>query len=201
MDYAHFMLCSLPGMAIALALFFPLGAKRRACVPPLAWWVCLITGAVPFFYGLSHSTVPSSAPRITVVGQAFDIVEREIHSGYHRDTVYGFSLVPKGGEPIHIETAIILPHWGIPAIFDGRTLRVVYLDDDKRALRNEAIQIDILSGTDAGFHNSLDARLVGAWLAIPVGAAFLGFGIAGLSRIKKDAAISAESDDDDTRSN
>jgi hypothetical protein len=198
MDYAHTILCSLPGMAIALAVFFPLGAKRRACVPPLAWWICLIAGAVPFFYGLSHSTVPSSAPRITAVGQAYDFVEREIHSGYHHDTVYGFHLVPKDGEPIHIETEIILPHWAVPAIFDGRTLRVVYLDDDKRALKNEAIQIDILSGKDAGFHDSLDARPVGAWLAIPVGAAFLGFGIAGLSRMKKDAAISAESDDDDT---
>lgn len=196
MDYAHTMLCSLPGAVIALAVFFPLGAKRRACVPPLAWWVCLIAGAVSFFYGLSHSTFPSSAPRIVAVGQAYDIVQQEIHSGYHHDTVFDFRLSPKGGVPIYIETAIILPHWGYPAIFNGRTLRVVYLDDDERALKNEAIDINILSGKDAGFHDSLDARPFGAWLAIPFGAAFLGFGIAGLSRMKKDAAISAGSDDE-----
>jgi hypothetical protein len=198
MDYAQTMVCSLPGIAIALVVFFPLGAKRRACVPPLAWWLCLIVGAVPLFYGLSHATVPSSAPRITAVGQAYDLEEREIRSGYHHDTIYGFRLIPEGQQPIHLETAIILPHWGIPAIFDGRTLRVVYLDDDRRALKNEAIQIDILSGEDAGFHDSRDARPMGAWLTVPVGAAFLGFGIAGLSSMAKDAAISADSDDDDS---
>ena len=201
MDYAHFMMCSLPGFAVALAVFFPLGAKRRACVPPLAWWLCLIAGAIPFFYGLSHSTVPSLATRITAVGKAYDYVDREIHTGYHHDTIYGFQLVPEVGGPVHIETEIILPDSARPAIFDGRTFRVVYLDDSKRTLKNEAIEIEILSGKNAGFHDSVDARPVGAWLAIPVGAALLGFGIAGLRSMKKDAAISAESDDDDTPSN
>jgi hypothetical protein len=200
MDYAHFMVCCLPGFAIALAVYFPLGAIRRACVPPLAWWLCLAAGAVPLFYGLSHSTFPSSAARITAVGKAYDCVEREIHSGYHHDTIYDFHLVPEGGGPIPIETEIILPNWARPAIFDGRTVRVVYLDDSKRILQNEAIEIEILSGKHAGFRDSVDARLIGAWLAIPFGAAFLGFGIAGLKSMKKDAAISAESDDDDTPS-
>jgi hypothetical protein len=194
MDYAHVMVCSLPGMAAALAIYFALGAKRRACVPPLAWWLSLIAGAIPFIYGLSHSTVPSFATRIEAVGTASDYFEREIHSGRHQDTVYGFRLVPGVGGPIYIETEISLPHSAVPAIFNGRTFRVVYLDDDKRALKNEAIEIEILSGQDAGFHDFVDARPVGAWLAIPVGAALLGFGIAGLSSMKKDAIISAESD-------
>lgn len=201
MDYAHFMICALPGFAAALAVYFPLGAKRRACVPPLAWWLCLVAGAVPLFYGLSHSTFPSLATRITAVGKAYDYVDREIHTGYHHDTIYGFLFSPEGGEPLHIETEIILPDSAKPAIFDGRTFRVVYLDDSKRTLKNEAIEIEILSGKHAGFHDSVDASPTGAWLAIPVGAAFLGFGIAGLYSMKKDAAISAESDDDDTPSN
>jgi hypothetical protein len=200
MDYAHFMVCCLPGFAIALAVYFPLGAIRRACVPPLAWWLCLAAGAVPFFYGLSHSTFPSSAARITAVGKAYDYVQREVHTGYHHDTIYGFHLVPEGGAPIPIETEIILPDSARPAIFDGRTVRVVYLDDSKRTLENEAIEIEILSGKHAGFRDSVDARLMGAWLGIPFGAAFVGFGIAGLKSMKKDAAISAESDDDDTPS-
>lgn len=201
MDYAHFMLCSLPGMAVGLAVFFSLGAKRRACVPPLAWWLCLVAGTAPFFYGLSHSTFPSLATRTTVVGKAYDYAERETHTGYHHDTIYDFQLVPEVGGPIHIETENSLPDSARPAIFDGRTFRVVYLDDSKRTLKNEAIEIEILSGKHAGFHDSVDARPIGAWLAIPIGAALLGFGIAGLYSMKKDAAISAESDDDDTPSN
>jgi hypothetical protein len=201
MDYAHFMVCSLPGLAAGLAVYFPLGAKRRACVPPLAWWLCLVAGAVPLFFGLSHSTFPSLAPRITAVGKAYDYVERDIHTGYHHDTIYGFHLVPDGGGPIPIETEIILPDSARPAIFDGRTLRVVYLDDSKRTLENEAIEIEILSGEHAGFRDSVDARPMGAWLAIPFGAAFLGFGLAGISSMKKDAVISAKSNDDDTPSN
>jgi hypothetical protein len=201
MDYAHTMMCSLPGMAAALTVFFPLGAKRRACVPPLAWWLCLIVGAVPFFYGLSHSTVPSRATRITAVGKTYDYVEREIHTGYHHDTIYGFRLVPEVGGPIHIETEISLLDSAIPEAFNGRIFRVVYLADSTRVLKNEAIEIEILSGRHAGYHESLDARPTGAWLFIPVGAAFLAFGVSGLSRMKKDAAISAESDDDDTLSN
>ncbi|HEY1806537.1 MAG TPA: hypothetical protein VGG45_18840 [Terracidiphilus sp.] len=196
MDYAHFMICSLPGIAAALAVYFLLGAKRRACVPPLGWWLCLIVGAVPFFYGLSHSTFPSLATRITAVGKAYDYVDREVHTGYHSNTIYGFQLVPEVGGPIHIETEIILPDSARPTIFDGRDVRVVYLDDGKRSLKNEAIDIEILSGEHSGFHESVDARPMGTWLAIPIGAAFVGVGIAGLYSMKKDAAVSAASDDD-----
>jgi hypothetical protein len=197
MDYAHAMVFSLPGMAAALAVFFPLGAKRRACMPPLGWWLCLVAGAVPFFYGLSHSTVPSLATRTTVVGKAYDYVEREVHTGYHHDTIYGFRLVPQVGGPIHIETEIIVLDSAHPEVFNGRILRVVYLADSERVLKNEAIEIDILSGKHAGSRRSLDARPIGAWLAIPIGAAFASFGFAGLRYMKQDE-VSAATDDDDT---
>lgn len=200
MDYAHAMVCSSPGLAAGLAAFYFLGPKRRACVPPLAWWLCLAAGAVPFFYGLSHSTFPSLATRITAVGKAYSYVDREIYSGYHHDTIYGFRFLPERGGPMNVETEIILPDTARPAFFDGRTFRIVYLDDNKRTLKNEAIEIEILSGKNAGFHDSVDARPVGAWLAIPIGATLLGFGISGLYSMKKDAAISAKSDDDDTPS-
>jgi hypothetical protein len=72
-----------------------------------------------------HSTLPSFSTRITAVGRAYDYVEREIHTGYHHDTIYGFQLVPEGGQPIHIETEIILLDAAKPAIFNGRILRVV----------------------------------------------------------------------------
>ncbi len=78
----------------------------------------------------------------------------QFDTGHHRDTVYGFRFVPDEGNPINIETQIILPDWNTPEIFDGQTFRVVYLDDDQRNFKNEAIDIEILSGKNAGFHDS-----------------------------------------------
>ena len=178
------MVCSLLGAAQALAIFFLLRAKRRAWIPPLAWWLFLALGVVVWFYGRSHSTVPSFSHRITAVGKAYDHVDREIHTGYHRETVYGFRFVPDGGNPINIETQIILPNWNTPAIFDGQSFRVVYLDE-------------ILSGKNAGFHDSYDARPVGNWLGIPIGAALACFGFVGLRYMKDDAESAASSDNDD----
>jgi hypothetical protein len=191
MDRGYFMGCCLIGMGAALAVFIPLKAKRIACIPRLVWWLCLILGAIACIYGLSHSTAPSFATRITAVGRAYDDVER--HQG--RDTYFVFRFVPDGGQPVNIETEIILPGWANPAIFNGRTFRVVYLDNNKRALKNEAIDIEILSGRDTGFHDSLDARPVGKWLGIPFGAALGTFGLFGI-KYKKDDDASAASDDD-----
>jgi hypothetical protein len=196
MDYAHFMVCSSLGAGPALAIFFLLHARRRAWIPLLAWWLFVALGSVFLFYGVSHSTVPSFARRITAVGKAYDHVDREIYTGYHHDTIYGFRFVPDEGNPINIETEIILPKWGIPAIFNGQTFRVVYLDDNDRTLKNEAIDITILSGINAGFHDSLDARPAGKWLAIPIGAALGIFGFFGLKYMKADE-ISAASEDSD----
>jgi hypothetical protein len=68
---------------------------------------------------MAHSTMPSFATRITAVGKTYDYVEREIHTGYHHDTIYGIRFVPDGGQPISIETEINLPGWADPAIFNG----------------------------------------------------------------------------------
>jgi hypothetical protein len=187
MDYAHYIGCALLGFSPALATFFLLGAKRRAWIPHLAWWLSLILGVVICFYGMSHATIPSFSTRITAVGKFYDYVERE---GYRGDATYSFRFVPEGGEAINIHTRILLPHRGL----DGRTYRVVYLTDDNRRLKNEAVDITILSGKDTGFHDSLDARPFGSWLAIPVGVAFFGFGMIGLT-YRKDDANPAASDD------
>jgi len=80
---------------------------------------------------------------------------RATHSGFH-------FLPDEGGGPVDIETSIILPGWAVPEVFNGRTFRVVYLQSSKRALKNEAIDIEILAGRDAGFHDSVDARPFGA---------------------------------------
>lgn len=197
MDYTHFMGSCLSGLGIALAILLLLGAKRRALVPPLAWWLFLAIGTVICFYGMSHSTFPSFSPRVTAVGKAYDYQEREIHTGYHHDSVYSFLFVPEGGKPLRIETQIILPGWADPTIFNGRTFRVVYLQDAKRPLKNEAIEIQILSGAHMGYNSSLDARPFGAWLGIPLGAAFSAFGVMGLKRRKDDAKSMLPDGDDD----
>jgi hypothetical protein len=197
MDYSHYMVCALLGCGPALAVFFLLRAKRRAWIPPLAWWFSLGVGVVIGFYGMSHSTTPSFSARITAVGKAYSYMEREIHTGYHHDTIYGFRFTPDSGEPINIETEIILPDTYRPADFDGRTFRIVYLNDSERVLKNEAIDIAILSGKDAGYHDSLDARPFGSWLAIPIGAAFATFGLAGLKYMKDDADVAASDDSAD----
>ena len=75
----------------------------------------------------------------------------------YKENFHGFRFVSDGGEPVNIETEIILPCWAGPAIFDGRTFRVVYLQDSKRIVKNEAIHIEILSGKDAGFYDSYAA--------------------------------------------
>ena len=177
-------------MAVALAVFFPIGAKRRAGISPIVWWLFLLLGLVTCMYSLSHSTAPSFATRITAVGKSYDYVERTRGVYPYRENYYGFRFVPDGGKPVNIETEIILPGWADPTIFNGRTFRVVYLQDSKRIPKNEAIDIEILSGKHAGYHESLDARPVGAWLGIPIGAALGAFGLLGL-KYRKDDAVSA----------
>jgi hypothetical protein len=187
MDRGTFVGTCLLGLAVALAVFFPIGAERRACIPALAWWLCLIGGAVTCLFGLSHSTVPSFAPRITAVGKASDWTEKTVG----RNTKFVFRFVPEGGSPIDIETLIIVPHWDNAGKFNGRKLRIVYLDDIARKPSDEAIEIEILDGADAGWHDSLDARAFGVWLGIPIGAALGGFGYFGI-RYKKDDMKAAE---------
>jgi len=113
-----------------------------------------------------------------------------------RDVHYGFSLSPPAVDPpVHIETSIILPGWAVPEVFNGRTFRVVYLQDTRRALKNEAIDIEILSCGDAGFHDSVDARPFGMWPGIPIGPALGSFGALGL-RYKKDDEVSTRPDNE-----
>jgi len=190
MNRGIFMAFSLVGMAVAYAVFYSLGAKRRARIPNFLWWVFLGLGIVASGYGLLHSTAPSFAPRITAVGKAYNYVE--LRQG--RDRYSGFHFLPnQGGEPVDIETSIVLPGWAVPEVFNGRIFRLVYLQSSERALNNEAIDIEILSGRDTGFHDSVDARPFGTWLAIPIGAALGAFGFIGL-KYKKNDEISAASD-------
>lgn len=191
MDRGYYTGCCLIGLIVALAIFFLLNAKRRARIPLFVWWLFLAVGVVALGYGLTRATAPSFATRITAVGKTYNYVQRQ----YGRDTFYGFRLEPDSGEPVNVETQIIIPGWANPSVFNGRIFRVVYLGDGTRAMKNEAIDIEILSGRDAGYHQSLDARPLGTWLGIPLGSAFGSFGFFGL-RFRKDDIAPATSGDD-----
>jgi hypothetical protein len=194
MDRTLSMGYCLLGVVPGMVGFFVIGAKRRSDIPPLAWWLCLIAGSVACFYGMFHATAPSFISPITVVGKAYDHVE--LRRG--RDTDYGFRFVPDDGKPVNIETHIALPGWASPEIFNGRQLRVRYLEDSDLGLKNEAIDVEILSGKHAGFHDSLDARPLGKWLWVPIGATIFIFGLLGLKYMKSDAEFSASADDSET---
>lgn len=198
MNYAFYMGFCLLALGLTAVIFFLLGAKRRAWIPRLPWWLYSLIGMVPIFYGLSHSTIPSFSTPITAVGKAYAFVWRGSNSR-HGHQYEGFRFVPEGGEPINIETDISLPDGATPTDFDGRTLRVVYLKDTYRVLRNEAVDITILSGRHTGFHDSLDARPLGSWLGLPIGAVFVALGYL-LFYYGKDDAESAASDTDDNPS-
>jgi len=199
MNYAYYLGICLVGAGLAAAIFYLLGARRRAWIPRLPWWLYLLIGSVPGFYGLSHSTIPSFSTPTTAVGKAYGYVNRESHTRHGTD--YGaFRFLPEGGEAINIETEIILPDWGSPIDFDGRTFRVVYLKDDTyRFLKNEAVDITILSGKHTGFHDSHDARPFGSWLGLPIGAALIALGYL-IFYYRKGDAESAVSDKDDNPS-
>jgi hypothetical protein len=139
-------------------------------------------------YGLSHSTAPSFATRITQTGKASAFVEQR----YGRDSKFTFRFSPGGERAIQLDTHIIVPHWGNAEVFDGRTLRITYLNDSSRTARNEAIDIVILRGENAGWEDSLDARPLGIWLAVPFGGLIAGFGYLGV-RFRKDDLAKVES--------
>jgi len=177
------MVFSLIGIALGFVGFGYLKPSRRADIPVFVWWVCIALALVAFAIGISQSTVPSFAPRITAVGNAYDCLQ--IREG--RDSYFEFRFVPDQGTTVELETEIALPNWGHPEVFDGRSLRVVYLDTVNRSLKNEAIDIEILSGAHAGFHDSVDARPFGKWMVIPLGGALLTFGIFGIKASKAEA--------------
>jgi len=148
----------------------------------------MIIGAFLCFYGLLNSTAPSFAARITETGKASAFEEQS----YGRDSKFTFSFTPEGRDPFRLDTHIIVPHWGNAEVFEGRTLRITYLNDSSRTARNEVIDIAILSGENVGWEDSLDARPLGIWLAVPVGGFMAGLGALGI-RFRKDDLVKVES--------
>jgi hypothetical protein len=179
------MLSVFVAFAVPLAVVLSLNSRLRASVPLVVWWFFSILGFVLIPYSLSVSTSPSLAPRVAAVGKAYDCVDKSIG----RTTKFGFRFVPEHGDPIDIETLIIIPGWANAEKFNGRIWRIVYLEDRDRDPKNEAIDIEIVSGDHAGWHDSRDARPFGFWLGIPAAIALMCFGILGI-RFRKGGVTS-----------
>ncbi len=182
MDKPIFILWGLLGFGIAFGIVMPLGAVRRSRIQKYVWWVLLVSGATICMYGLSHSTSPSFGRRVSSVGTASALVEQKVGG----DSKFVFAFIPSNGQPVNLQTRIIVPHWGNAEVFQRRTLRVTYLDDPARSVSNEAIEIEIVSGENVGWRDSLDARPFGVWLAIPIGAMIAGLGYIGLRYRRED---------------
>jgi hypothetical protein len=167
------------GLAAILAvLFFKFfGSERRSSVPLIVWGACLVLGFSTVMYSLIHSTGPSFAPRITAVGKVSDCFEP--HSGKHFDK-YVFHFEPESGAPFFLETRILTPPVCLFRLrgTDTGTYRIVYLDDSHRNPSNEPIDNQVVSGAEAGWHQTLDAGPFGIWLGVPFGFAlsFIGLG-------------------------
>jgi hypothetical protein len=171
---------ALAGFALAGGILFCAYADRATALftaPKLAWWPCVILGGVVGLVAAVQSTDPSFAPRITVTGRAFGCYTEHIGRSYKNL----FRFEPASGGQISIQTKI----WGpmcraTSKYFDDRTYRIVYLDDTKRSVSNEAISIEVISGKDVGCHDDLDARPLGKWLGVPIGASLAYIGLFGI---------------------
>jgi hypothetical protein len=192
MDQLSYVFGWMLGLALGMILFYSLGAKRRVIIPPSVYWTCIFAGVLAVIYGLSHATAPSFARRVTVTGPTDNCTQ--IKTGKSFKT--SFSILPSGANPLRLETNIILPSWADPQSFNGRIFKVTYLDDPDRSVGDEAIDITILSGKHAGFHDAKDARLMGSWLGIPSGAALGAFGLFGVRLRKSDLQAVADDAED-----
>ena len=166
----------LLGFPTTIFLFFITPARYRAKVPGLLWGLSLVIGGVLLICSLVYSTVPSMAPRITLRGTASPFIEHRVG----KSSKFSFMFLPEHGQPIELETELVPPHWGNEEIFAGRVFNLTYLDTVNREVKHEVIDLEILTGANAGWHDSRDARFLGAWLCAPFGALFFGIGIFGL---------------------
>jgi hypothetical protein len=157
----------------------------------LVWWSVGLAGSAVAGISGANSTMPSTAPRLTVSGLAQGCAQQTIGRG---NCIYSFLLMRTNAPSISLSTHIELPIcWSGPSTdSDGRLYRVKYLADPSRTLKNEAISIEVLAGPNSGWQSSVDARPFGLWLGIPTGLALiLVRGIGAVRNRKADSDLSA----------
>jgi hypothetical protein len=170
----HLVLGGFVGAPIGfLAQRYLLDARRRLAVPLGVWWLLVFAGIGVAVVSAVNSTMPSLAPRTVIEGRADFCARVETGRGRRALTKFVIRFQPetagKGG-PIELESSFNAPMcWRSNRGNDSQRYRVTYLADNHRALDNEVVQIEVLSGQDTGWRDGVDARLFGVWLGIPAG--------------------------------
>jgi hypothetical protein len=176
--------CSCRACLVGVYRVSSQGVAKKYTSAGLAWWFAALLGfAVAGFSG-ANSTMPSSAPRNTLTGEVQGCTEHVLgRSNY----TYTFLLNRDGQSPIEIATRIKPPLcWRDYSSGSSADIyRVVYLDDPNRDLKHEAIRIEVVAGTHAGWRASVDARPFGLWLGIPAGIVLIFVGGIGAVRHRR----------------
>ncbi len=174
----------------ALTNRFLLNPERRLEIPPGGCWLCLLCSGFAGMWVAIHTTMPSLATRVTVVGYADDCVEVRSGTGPRASSKFQFRFIPEdggSGGPVDLESEMPGPMcWLSTRRHDRRRYRITYLATSNRSLRNEVIETTVLAGPDTGWHSPSDARPLGLWLAMPPLFALTYLGMFALSSRRKD---------------
>jgi len=91
----------------------------------------------------------------------------------------------------------------ISAVPGESVYRVTYLDDLSRALKHEAVSVEVLSGERAGWTGWVDSRPFGLWRGVPAGFVLIFVGVVRAESNRRDEGTQSsfvikDDDGDDT---
>ncbi len=156
-------------VAVSIVFFFLMRKVwfRYAPMGRLYWLLALACFAMASASG-PFITAPSSAPRLTTTGQLWEV--HRIPTG--KIHFNEFLLGQMDGTSFLLQTPIDPSRQGKygPYLHVGETVQVQYLNEKREdGLPPRAINIEILDGPYAGWHDSVDANWFGLWLLLPIG--------------------------------
>jgi hypothetical protein len=186
-DAIEFCFAMLAVLVVMALLFRKVGLRYT---PRGLAFFCLAIVGMGFMGSTGvFATAPSSAARITVDGYCYDY--QNVYVG--RTIEYVFRLALDTGSVLHLQTPLT-PSW----IQDGTRLRVTYLDEPRAAPDlPRAIALTVLSGDHIGWHGSVDANWLGAWLAFPIGLLICLAGLVGALKNRRLDVVPDGSDGND----
>ena len=133
----------------------------------------------------AFATGPSSAERITIDGYCRDFHEVVVKGARSQDSYYVFLLEPSAGPVLRLQTPLTPSYYS--GIEDGARVQVTYLDEKQFGYEQvpRVIALTVLSGVHAGWHGSVNANWLGAWLLFPTGAVIAILGAIGMFRNRR----------------
>lgn len=151
---------------IGLGVIFVRKLSRKYTLRGMAFLCLAVFGMAMMGTTARFATRPSSAPRVTVQGRCAGFEDISTRSNPR----YLFLLVQGDGSQIPLETQITPPLFGEEHVIrNGESLQVTYLNENSSGQPRRAISLKFLSGENEGWHESVDANWLGAWLLFPAG--------------------------------